>query len=34
MKHENGYWIDLNGNRWSDCISESEAKKGKKGGNL
>lgn len=27
MKHENGYWIDLNGNRWSDCISESEAKK-------
>lgn len=27
MKHKNGYWIDLNGNRWSDCISESEAQK-------
>ena len=27
MKHKNGYWIDDNGNRWSDCISESEAQK-------
>lgn len=23
MKHENGYWIDKNGNRWSDRISEA-----------
>ena len=22
MKHENGYWIDENGNRWNDCDKE------------
>ena len=26
MKHENGYWIDENGNRWNDYCSEERAK--------
>lgn len=26
MRHENGYWIDENGNRWNDYCSEERAK--------
>ena len=26
MKHENGFWVDENGNRWRDNITEQEAK--------
>ncbi len=26
MKHENGYWIDENNNRWGECCGKERAK--------